>query len=43
MFPANAKFNVFPMWLSEDHNARLSFIYAPHLGHQHSEDLTRST
>ena len=39
MFPGNAKFNVFPMWLSEDHHARLSFIYAPHLGHPHSEDL----
>lgn len=39
MFPGNAKFNVFPMRLSEDHHARLSFVYAPHLGHQHSEDL----
>jgi type IV secretion system protein VirB4 len=27
------------MWLSEDHHARLSFVYAPHLGHTHSEDL----
>ena len=39
MFPGNGKFNVFPMWLSEDHHARLSFIYAPHLGHPVSEDL----
>ncbi len=39
MFPGNPKFNVFPMWLSEDHHARLSFIYAPRLGHPHSEDL----
>jgi type IV secretion system protein VirB4 len=39
MFPGNGKFNVFPLWLSEDHNARLSSIFAPHLGHPHSEDL----
>ena len=39
MFPGNQKFGVFPMWLSEDHNARLSFIYAPHIGHPVSEDL----
>lgn len=31
MFPGNAKFNVFPMWLAEDHHARLSSIYAPNL------------
>ena len=39
MFPGNRRFNVFPMWLAEDHHARLSSIFAPHLGHQHSEDL----
>jgi type IV secretion system protein VirB4 len=39
MFPGNHKFNVFPMWLAEDHHARLSSIFAPNLGHSHSEDL----
>ena len=39
MFPGNQKFNVFPMWLSEDHHARLSSVFAPHLGHLKSEDL----
>ncbi len=39
MFPGNGKFNVFPMWLSEDHHARLSSIFAPHLGHPTSDDL----
>ena len=39
MFPGNHKFNVFPMWLAEDHHARLSSIFAPHLGHRYSEDL----
>ncbi len=39
MFPGNGKFNVFPLWLSEDHHARLSFVFAPHLGHPYSEDL----
>ncbi len=39
MFPGNAKFNVFPMWLAEDHHARLSSVFAPHLGHRYSEDL----
>jgi type IV secretion system protein VirB4 len=39
MFPGNGKFNVFPMWLSEEHNARLSSVFAPHIGHPHSEDL----
>jgi type IV secretion system protein VirB4 len=39
MFPGNHKFNVFPLWLSEDHHARLSSVYAPHIGHPHSEDL----
>ncbi len=39
MFPGNGKFNVFPMWLGEDHHARLSSIFAPNLGHPHSDDL----
>jgi type IV secretion system protein VirB4 len=39
MFPGNQKFNVFPLWLSEDHHARLSSAFAPNLGHAHSEDL----
>jgi len=39
MFPGNGKFNVFPLWLSEEHHARLSSVFAPHLGHPHSEDL----
>jgi type IV secretion system protein VirB4 len=39
MFPGNCKFNVFPMWLSEEHNARLSSVFAPHIGHPHSDDL----
>ena len=39
MFPGNRKFQVFSMWLGEDHHARLSTIFAPHLGHPVSEDL----
>jgi type IV secretion system protein VirB4 len=39
MFPGNARFNVFPMWLAEDHHARLSSIFAPSLGHPYSDDL----
>ena len=39
MFPGNGKFNVFPMWLSEEHHARLSSVFAPHIGHPHSDDL----
>jgi type IV secretion system protein VirB4 len=39
MFPGNGKFNVFPMWLAEDHHARLSSAFAPNLGHPYSEDL----
>lgn len=39
MFPGNGKFNVFPMWLSEEHHARLSSVFAPHIGHPNSEDL----
>lgn len=39
LFPGNGKFNVFPMWLAEDHHARLASIFAPSLGHPYSEDL----
>ena len=39
MFPGNRQFNVYPLWLREDHHARLSSIFAPHLGHPHSDDL----
>jgi type IV secretion system protein VirB4 len=39
MFPGNHKFNVFPLWLSEDHHARLSSVFAPSIGHPHSDDL----
>jgi type IV secretion system protein VirB4 len=39
MFPGNGKFNVFPLWLAEEHHARLSSVFAPHLGHPRSEDL----
>ena len=39
MFPGNGKFNVYPLWLGEDHHARLSSVFAPHIGHPHSDDL----
>ena len=39
MFPGNEKFNVFPLWLGEDHHARMSSVFAPHTGHLTSEDL----
>ncbi len=39
MFPGNPRFNVFPLWLGEDHHARLSLAFAPHIGHPESEDL----
>jgi len=39
MFPGNQKFSVFPMWLAEDHHARLSSVFAPNIGHPRSEDL----
>ncbi len=39
MFPGNHKFNVFPLWLSEDHHARLSSVFAPSIGHPRSDDL----
>ena len=39
MFPCNQKYNVFPLWLGEDHHARLSPVFAPNIGHPLSEDL----
>nr|WP_213804951.1 type VI secretion protein [Granulicella sp. dw_53] len=39
LFPGNDKFNVFPLWLSEEHHARLSSVFAPHIGHPYSDDL----
>jgi type IV secretion system protein VirB4 len=39
MFPGNGKFNIFPLWLPEDHHARLANVYAPSIGHPYSEDL----
>jgi len=39
MFPGNHRFNVFPLWLSEEHHARLSSVFAPSFGHPYSEDL----
>jgi type IV secretion system protein VirB4 len=39
MFPGNHRFNVFPLWLSEEHHARLSSVFAPNIGHPHSDDL----
>jgi type IV secretion system protein VirB4 len=39
LFPGNHKFNVSPLWLGEDHHARLSCVFAPHVGHPRSEDL----
>ena len=39
MFPGNRQFNVYPLWLREDHHARLSSIFAPHTGHSQSDDL----
>jgi type IV secretion system protein VirB4 len=41
MFPGNRQFSVYPLWLREDHHARLSSVFAPTLGHTHSEDLDR--
>ena len=29
MFPGNHKFNVFPLWLGENHHARLLSVFAP--------------
>ena len=39
MFPCNQRYNVFPLWLGEDHHARLSPVFAPSIGHPSSEDL----
>ena len=39
MFPGNHQFQVFAMWLAENHHARLASIFAPHIGHLRSEDL----
>ena len=39
MSPGNSKFNVFTLWLGEDHHARMAALYAPSIGHPHSEDL----
>ncbi len=39
MFPCNDKYSVFPLWLGEDHHARLSPVFAPNIGHPLSEDL----
>jgi type IV secretion system protein VirB4 len=39
MFPGNNQFSVFPLWLGEDHHARLSPVFAPHIGFPLSDDL----
>jgi type IV secretion system protein VirB4 len=39
VFPGNNKFSVYPLWLGEDHHARLSPVFAPHIGHPQSDDL----
>jgi type IV secretion system protein VirB4 len=39
MFPGNNQFSVFPLWLGEDHHARLSPVFAPHIGYPLSDDL----
>lgn len=39
MFPGNRRFNVYPLWLREDHHARLSSVFAPNLGNLRSDDL----
>lgn len=41
IFPGNQQFAVYPLWLREDHHARVSSIFAPQLGHPLSEDLDR--
>jgi type IV secretion system protein VirB4 len=41
LFPGNGQFSVYPLWLREDHHARLSSVFAPAIGHKHSEDLER--
>jgi len=39
LFPCNHRYSVFPLWLGEDHHARLSPVFAPHIGHPLSDDL----
>ena len=39
MVPFNQRYNVFSLWLGEDHHARLSPVFAPNIGHQKSGDL----
>jgi type IV secretion system protein VirB4 len=39
LFPCNHRYSVFPLWLGEDHHARLSPVFAPHIGHPKSDDL----
>ena len=39
MFPCNDRYNVFSLWLGEDHHARLSPVFAPNIGHPKSDDL----
>ena len=39
LFPGNQKFQVFSMWLGEDHHARIASVFVPHTGHLVSEDL----
>jgi type IV secretion system protein VirB4 len=39
MFPGNNQFSVFPLWLGEDHHARLSPVFAPNIGYPLSDDL----
>lgn len=41
LFPGNRQFSVYPLWLREDHHARLSSVFLPAIGHTHSEDLER--
>ena len=39
LFPCNHRYSIFPLWLGEDHHARLSPVFAPHIGHPLSDDL----
>jgi len=41
LFPGNKRFDTYSLWLGEDHHARLSSVFAPAIGHTHSEDLGR--
>ena len=40
MFPGNHKYNVYPLWMGEEHHARLSSVFAPHIGHPRSKALS---